>query len=55
MNRAINKVFGFRYENVKIFFDILYIAIAAVICLIFLGRLKGVREAASLQQYWSGI
>lgn len=46
MNRAISRVFGFRYENVKIFFDILYIAIAAVICLIFLGELKGVREGS---------
>ena len=46
MNRAISKVFGFRYENVKIFFDILYIAIAAVICLIFLGKLQGVREGS---------
>ena len=46
MNRAISKVFNFRYENVKIFFDILYIAIAAVICLIFLCKLKGVREGS---------
>lgn len=46
MNRAISKVFHFRYENVKIFFDILYIAIAAAICLIFLGKLKGVREGS---------
>lgn len=46
MNRAISKVFSLRYENVKIFFDILYIAIAAAICLIFLGKLKGVREGS---------
>lgn len=46
MNRAISKVFSLRYENVKIFFDILYIAIAAVICLIFLGKLNGVREGS---------
>lgn len=46
MNRAISKVFSLRYENVKIFFDILYISIAAVICLIFLGKLKGVREGS---------
>ena len=46
MNRAISKVFSFRYENVKIFFDILYIAIAAVICLIFLGKPEGVREGS---------
>ena len=46
MNRAISKVSGFKYENIKIFFDILYIAIAAAICLIFLGKLKGVREGS---------
>ena len=46
MNRAISKVFGFRYENVKIFFDIMYIAISAVICLIFFGKLKRVREGS---------
>lgn len=46
MNRAISKVFSLRYENVKIFFDILYIAIAAVICLSFLGKLNGVREGS---------
>lgn len=44
MNRAISKVTGKRYENIKIFFDILYIAVSAVICLIFLGKLQGVRE-----------
>lgn len=46
MNRAISKVFSLRYENVKIIFDILYIAIAAAICLIFIGKLKGVREGS---------
>ena len=46
MNRAIGKVTGKRYENVKIAFDILYIAVAAGICLIFLGQLKGVREGS---------
>ena len=46
MNRAISKVTGKKYENVKIFFDILYIAAAAVICLLFLGELKGVREGS---------
>ena len=44
MNRAISKVTGRKYENVKIFFDVFYIAIAALICLVFLGELKGVRE-----------
>ena len=46
MNRAISKVTGKRYENIKIFFDILYIALSAVVCLIFLGKLKGVREGS---------
>ena len=46
MNRAISMVTGKRYENVKIFFDILYIAIAAIICLVFIGRLQGVREGS---------
>ena len=46
MNRAISKVAGKRYENVKIFFDILYIVISALICMVFLGRLQGVREGS---------
>ena len=46
MNRAISKVSGKRYENIKIFFDIFYIAVSAVICLVFLGRLEGVREGS---------
>lgn len=46
MNRAISQVTGFRYENVKIFFDVFYIIIAAVICLVFFRELKGVREGS---------
>ncbi|MBQ6634418.1 MAG: hypothetical protein IJH80_09580 [Ruminococcus sp.] len=46
MNRAISKVTGRRYENIKILFDILYIVLSAVICLIFLGKLEGVREGS---------
>ena len=46
MNRAISEVTGRKYENVKIFFDILYIIISALICLIFIGRLEGVREGS---------
>lgn len=46
MNRAISQVSGWRYENIKIFFDVLYIVVSAVICLIFLGRLEGVREGS---------
>ncbi len=46
MNRAISRVTGKKYENVKIFFDILYIAVSAAICLIFIGKLSGVREGS---------
>ena len=46
MNRAISKAVGIKYGNVKIFFDILYIAISAVICLVFMGHLEGVREGS---------
>lgn len=46
MNRAISMVTGKKYENVKIFFDIFYILVAAFICLISLGRLEGVREGS---------
>lgn len=46
MNRAISIVTGKRYENVKVFFDVLYILIATVICLAFIGKLTGVREGS---------
>ena len=46
MNRAISKATGKKYENVKIVFDILYIVVAAAICLVFLGELMGVREGS---------
>lgn len=46
MNRAISKVSGKRYENIKIFFDVFYIAVSAVVCFVFLGRLEGVREGS---------
>jgi uncharacterized membrane protein YczE len=46
MNRAIGIVTGKRYENVKVFFDVLYILIATVICLAFIGKLAGVREGS---------
>lgn len=46
MNRAISQVTGCRYENVKIFFDIAYIAVAAAIGMCCLGRLEGVREGS---------
>lgn len=54
MNRAISKVTGKRYENIKIFFDILYIAVSAVICLIFLGKLEGVREGSIIAAVFVG-
>ena len=46
MNRAISLTTGKRYENVKIFFDILYIVIAGLICFVFTGKLQGVREGS---------
>ena len=55
MNRAISKVTGRRYENVKIFFDILYITLAALICLVFLGELKGVREGSVIAALSVGV
>lgn len=54
MNRAISTVTGKRYENVKIFFDILYILISAVICLVFLGKLEGVREGSIIAAIFVG-
>lgn len=46
MNRAISEVTGKSYENIKIFFDVLYIVAAAAICFIFIGKLEGVREGS---------
>lgn len=46
MNRAISEAAGKRYENVKVLFDILYIATAVLICLVFLHKLQGVREGS---------
>jgi len=46
MNRAISTVTKKRYESIKIFFDVAYIAFSAVFGLIFLGGLKGVREGS---------
>lgn len=46
LNRAISMVTGKRYETIKVFFDLLYIGIAAVICMVFIGELKGVREGS---------
>ncbi len=46
MNRAFSEVTGKRYENIKIFFDVLYIVMAAIISFLFIGRLEGVREGS---------
>lgn len=46
MNRAISEVTGKKYENIKIFFDVLYIIVAAAICFIFIEKLEGVREGS---------
>lgn len=46
MNRTISMVTGKKYENIKIFFDFFYISVAAIICLVFIGRLEGVREGS---------
>ena len=55
MNRAISEVTGKRYENIKILFDIIYIALSAVICLVFLGELKGVREGSIIAAVSVGL
>ncbi len=54
MNRAISKVTDKRYENVKIFFDIFYILLSAVICFVFLGKLEGVREGSIIAAFAVG-
>lgn len=55
MNRAIAEVSGKRYENIKILFDIIYIALSAIICLVFLGELKGVREGSIIAAVAVGL
>ena len=55
MNRAVSEVTGKRYENIKILFDIIYIALSAVICLVFLGELKGVREGSIIAAVAVGL
>ena len=46
MNRAISIRTGKKYENIKILFDIIYILLSALVCLLFLGKLEGVREGS---------
>lgn len=55
MNRAISEVTGKRYENIKIFFDIFYIAASAVVCLVFMGELKDVREGSIIAAVAVGL
>lgn len=55
MNRAISVVSGKKYENIKILFDIIYIELSAAICLIFLGRLEGVREGSVIAAVAVGL
>ena len=55
MNRAISEVTGKRYENIKIFFDVFYITVSAIICLVFLGELKGVREGSIIAAIAVGL
>lgn len=55
MNRAISTVTGYKYENIKIVFDLLYIFISAIICLIFLRELKGVREGSIIAAVLVGL
>lgn len=54
MNRAISEVTGKRYENIKILFDVLYIAVAALLCFIFIGKLEGVREGSVIAAIFIG-
>ena len=55
MNRAISEVTGKKYENIKILFDVLYIVVSAIICLAFLGELKGVREGSIIAAFAVGL
>ena len=55
MNRAISDVTGKRYENIKILFDVIYIVLSAIICLVFLGELKGVREGSIIAAMAVGL
>lgn len=55
MNRAIAYATHKKYEDIKIFFDILYIVIAAILSFIFLGKLAGVREGSIIAAFLVGI
>lgn len=49
MNRAISQISGKKFENIKIFFDIMYIVVSAIICMVFFGKLEGVREGSIIE------
>lgn len=55
MNRAISSVTGRKYENIKIFFDVLYIVLSVIICLVFFRELKGVREGSIIAAIFIGF
>lgn len=55
MNRAISWRLDCKYENVKIFFDVLYIAVAALICFVSFGSLEGVREGSVIAAFIVGM
>lgn len=54
MNRAISQVTGKKYENIKVFFDVFYIVISAILCLIFFKKLLGVREGSIIAAFAIG-
>lgn len=55
MNRAIAEVTGKKYENIKIFFDLFYIIVSVIICVVFLRELKGVREGSIIAAVLVGL
>jgi len=55
MNRAISTVTNQKYENIKIIIDVLYIVIAVIICMVFIGELKGVREGSIIAAFSIGF
>lgn len=55
LNRAIAQVTGRKYSNIKILVDVLMIAAAGIICLVFLGKLEGVREGSIFAAFAVGL
>ena len=54
MSMAISTVTKFKFTSVKIFFDVLFVVIAAVIGLIATGGLVGVREGTIVAAVFTG-